>query len=177
MASKKGSNSVVKTFNTSVDLPQATLGKSIDMLNKSLADTLDLFSQLKQAHWNVKGMEFYQLHLLFDEFAEHAEGWVDEIAERATALGGYATGTVRMAAGSSRLPEYPTSAVDGVAHTRAVVEHLGLYAKPSAPRSMLPIKQATPARRISSRRSADVSTRISGSPKPICKANALPTHR
>jgi len=128
MASKKGSNSVVKTFNTSVDLPQATLGKSIDLLNKSLADTLDLFSQLKQAHWNVKGMEFYQLHLLFDEFAEHAEGWVDEIAERATALGGYATGTVRMAAGSSRLPEYPTSAVDGVAHTRAVVERLGLYA-------------------------------------------------
>jgi starvation-inducible DNA-binding protein len=98
------------------------------MLNQSLADTFDLFSQLKQAHWNLKGKDFYQLHLLFDEFAAHAEEWVDMIAERVTQLGGYATGTVRMAAASTSLPEFPTDATDGMEHTKAVVERLAFYA-------------------------------------------------
>lgn len=128
MASKKASNPAARTFKTSVKLPADTLNKSVASLNQALADTLDLYSQLKQAHWNLKGKDFYSLHLLFDEFAAHAEGWVDEIAERVTAIGGYATGTVRMAAGSSSLPEYPTDATNGDEHTKAVVERLGLYA-------------------------------------------------
>lgn len=128
MANKKSTDGASRTFSTSVKLPADTLEKSIATLNQALADSLDLYSQLKQAHWNLKGKDFYSLHLLFDEFAEHAEGWIDEIAERATALGGYATGTVRMAAGSTRLPEYPTDATTGDEHTRAVVERLGFYA-------------------------------------------------
>ena len=128
MASKKGSNPADRTFTTSVKLPAETLGKSVASLNQSLADTLDLYSQLKQAHWNLKGKDFYSLHLLFDEFAGHAEEWVDEIAERVTALGGYATGTVRMSAAGSRLPEYPTDATTGAEHTKAVVERLAAYA-------------------------------------------------
>ena len=117
-----------RTFKTSIDLASEIRSESIVLLNQSLADSLDLYSQLKQAHWNVKGTTFYQLHLLFDEFAEHADGFIDLIAERVTALGGYATGTARMAAANSRLPEYPTDAVEGVDHVRAVVERLSLYA-------------------------------------------------
>ena len=117
-----------RTFKTSIDLASEIRSESIVLLNQSLADSLDLYSQLKQAHWNVKGTTFYQLHLLFDEFAEHADGFIDLIAERVTALGGYATGTARMAAANSRLPEYPTDAVEGVDHVRAVVEHLSRYA-------------------------------------------------
>jgi starvation-inducible DNA-binding protein len=79
----------------------------IDLLNQQLADTFDLFSQIKQAHWNVKGMDFIQLHELFDDLAEQVEGYVDLIAERATTLGGTALGTARMSAASSRLPECP----------------------------------------------------------------------
>jgi starvation-inducible DNA-binding protein len=128
MANKKTTDPANRTFATSVKLPEATLASSIKMLNQSLADTFDLFSQLKQAHWNLKGKDFYQLHLLFDEFAAHAEGWVDMIAERVTQLGGYATGTVRMAASSTALPEFPTDATDGMEHTKAVVAVLGMYA-------------------------------------------------
>ena len=117
-----------KSFKTSIDLSADVRAKSIELLNQSLADSLDLYSQLKQAHWNVKGPNFYQLHLLFDDFAEHAEGFIDLIAERVTMLGGYATGTVRMSAANSRLPEYPTNAVDGMEHVRAVVERLANYA-------------------------------------------------
>jgi starvation-inducible DNA-binding protein len=117
-----------RTFSTSNDLEADVREKSVALLNQQLADSLDLFSQLKQAHWNVKGKDFYQLHLLFDEFAAHAEEWIDEIAERATALGGYATGTVRMSAAATTLPEYPTDVTEGMDHTRCVVERLAAYA-------------------------------------------------
>lgn len=85
----------------------------VDELNKTLADFADLYSQTKHAHWNVVGEEFYMWHKLFDELAEGIEGYSDTLAERIAALGGYAYGTLRMAARSSRLPEFPESALNG----------------------------------------------------------------
>jgi len=117
-----------RTFQTAVDIPAATRTAMIALLNQALADTSDLYSQTKQAHWNVKGIHFYQLHLLFDELAALREGEADEIAERATELGGYATGTVRMAAASSRLPEMPSDIDDGVDYVQALVERYGIHA-------------------------------------------------
>jgi starvation-inducible DNA-binding protein len=80
----------------------------ITLLNTHLACTSDLLSQTKQAHWNVRGPHFMSLHLLFDQLAEGLEGYVDVIAERAAALGGYVNGTVRMAAAQSKIEEYPS---------------------------------------------------------------------
>jgi starvation-inducible DNA-binding protein len=117
-----------KTFTTHIDIPAEKREALIKDLNASLADTFDLFSQIKQAHWNVKGKDFIQLHLLFDEIAEEIEEFVDELAERVATLGGYATGTVRMAAANSSLPEYPTDAVEGMQHVAALVERFGHYA-------------------------------------------------
>src|SRR3712207_9098351 len=79
-----------RTFETAVDLPAETRAAMIQLLNQELADTADLYSQTKQAHWNVKGIHFYQLHLLFDQLAEKRQGEADELAERATEIGGYA---------------------------------------------------------------------------------------
>jgi starvation-inducible DNA-binding protein len=117
-----------RTFETAVDLPTRTRVAMIALLNQELADTADLYSQTKQAHWNVKGIHFYQLHLLFDQLAEKRQGEADELAERATELGGYALGTVRMAAASSRLPEIPTDINAGVDYVRALVERYGIHA-------------------------------------------------
>lgn len=103
-----------KAFTTRIDLPSGTREKMIALLNQQLADVFDLYSQTKQAHWNVKGAQFYPLHELFDKLAEILAGFVDMIAERATALGGMAMGTARMAAGASRLPELPLDAVDSL---------------------------------------------------------------
>src|SRR6266699_5553522 len=75
-------------YETENDLPKAARVVLIGILNQKLADIIDLQTQLKQAHWNVKGPHFIGLHKLFDEINEEAEEWVDEIAERATALGG-----------------------------------------------------------------------------------------
>ncbi len=118
----------VRQFPTHIDIPADKRESLCELLNGHLADTFDLMSQVKQAHWNVKGKDFYQLHLLFDEIAEELEEFVDKIAERCTSLGGYATGTARMAAEHSRLPEYPTDAVQGRDHVEALVERFGQYA-------------------------------------------------
>jgi starvation-inducible DNA-binding protein len=117
-----------KTFKTSIDIPAGTRAEIIDLCNQQLADTADLQSQIKQAHWNIKGPEFIALHKLYDELAEEVEGYIDEIAERVTQLGGYANGTVRMAAANSRLPEFPTDATLDMDTVAALVERYANYA-------------------------------------------------
>src|SRR6201747_1134232 len=97
-------------FKTKNDLSEAIRVKAIELLNARLADAIDLQTQTKQAHWNVKGPNFIALHKLFDEINESVEDYVDEIAERVVQLGGIAEGTARMAANRSSLPEY---VVDG----------------------------------------------------------------
>ena len=92
---------------TAIDLPSKGRAALVEILNQQLANVSDLQSQTKQAHWNVRGPEFYQLHKLFDDLAEPLAGHIDTIAERAVTLGGFALGTVRCAANSSELDEFP----------------------------------------------------------------------
>jgi starvation-inducible DNA-binding protein len=92
---------------TAIDLPASARASLVTLLNQQLANISDLYSQTKQAHWNVRGKDFYQLHKLFDDLAEPLEEFIDTIAERAVTLGGLATGTVRNAAAASELPEFP----------------------------------------------------------------------
>ena len=113
--------------NTRIDLSAKTRSQVVDILNESLGKTFDLFSQVKQAHWNVKGHQFYQLHLLFDEIAGETLEYVDELAERITALGGTALGTVRMAAYASDLDEYPADIVESMDHVAALSDRFASY--------------------------------------------------
>ncbi|MEP6940503.1 MAG: DNA starvation/stationary phase protection protein Dps [Rudaea sp.] len=96
------------------DLKLKLRDSMVALLNAQLSDTLDLYTQVKQAHWNVKGPHFIALHELFDKLAEDLEGPVDDIAERVTSLGGVALGTARIAAGASRLKELPHDGLDGL---------------------------------------------------------------
>jgi len=112
-------------FPTSVDIPEEQRAQITAILNLRLADTIDLKSQAKQAHWNVKGLAFYELHLLFDKVAEHLDDAADILAERITALGGVAGGTIREAAAKSTIPEYPIDAVRGTEHITALSLRLG----------------------------------------------------
>ncbi|MCI0708690.1 MAG: DNA starvation/stationary phase protection protein Dps [Chloroflexi bacterium] len=113
---------------TSVHLDEATRVQMIDLLNQHLADMFDLYSQTKQAHWNVKGMNFIQLHELFDELAATVLPFVDEIAERVTALGGVALGTARLAAANTRLTNMPTDLVTGQDFVTALVDRFAFVA-------------------------------------------------
>src|SRR5579885_2314255 len=99
-----------KLFPNRHDLPADARQKLVELLNQQLADTADLRTQTKHAHWNVKGPNFIALHKLFDELADELNEFADEIAERATALGGFAAGTARVVAAKTRLPEFPQGA-------------------------------------------------------------------
>ncbi len=105
---------------TKNDLAKKNREKLVEMLNLRLADAIDLKTQAKQAHWNVKGSHFIGLHELFDQVATAVEADVDLIAERVTALGGTAMGTARVVARESTLSEYPLEIVDGTAHVDAL---------------------------------------------------------
>ncbi|ADI13491.1 DNA starvation/stationary phase protection protein Dps [Truepera radiovictrix] len=116
------------TFSTRIDIEEGVRKELIDILNQQLADATDLFTQTKQAHWNVKGMDFFQLHELFDDLAKRARNFADLLAERVTALGGAALGTVRMAAEATTLPEYPLETVQGHEVVDLMVERWAAYA-------------------------------------------------
>jgi starvation-inducible DNA-binding protein len=92
----------------------------VDLLNQQLANLMDLYSQTKHAHWNVKGNNFIAIHELFDKLAEDVEERIDKIAERAVALGGYAKGTARLVAEASHLDEFP----EGVTNSESTLEIL-----------------------------------------------------
>jgi starvation-inducible DNA-binding protein len=116
-------------FKTMNDLSETTRGKAVELLNARLADAIDLQTQTKHAHWNVKGPNFIALHELFDKINEDVEDYVDDIAERAVQLGGIVEGTVRMAAKRSALSEYPANAVDGRSHVEALSSVLAAFGK------------------------------------------------
>jgi starvation-inducible DNA-binding protein len=111
------------------DLPAQTRTGMIPILNARLADTIDLFHQAKQAHWNVKGRNFIALHKLFDEIAEAADEHMDLIAERAVQLGGVAEGTIQIGARRSELEPYPLEISDDQDHVAAMSAALAAYGK------------------------------------------------
>ena len=114
---------------TRIDLPAKTRARVIALLNARLADAIDLQMQAKQAHWNVKGPQFIALHELFDGVAAAMAGHVDEMAERITALGGVAEGTVQAVAARSKLDVYPIEISEGRAHIDALAEALARCGK------------------------------------------------
>jgi starvation-inducible DNA-binding protein len=116
-----------KMYETENDLPENRRAKLNALMNLRLASAVDLQTQIKQAHWNVKGPSFIGLHELFDQVDEAVESYVDMIAERIVQLGGIAEGTARVAAARSRLPEYPLNIAEGMAHAQAVSHVLATF--------------------------------------------------
>ena len=108
-------------------LAEEVRSQSANLLNARLADTMDLYMQLKQAHWNVKGDAFIGLHQLFDQVAAIMLAHVDEIAERVTALGGTAQGTIAEVAENTTLRAYPLDIFDGPDHLDACVKAFAAF--------------------------------------------------
>ncbi|MCS6836797.1 MAG: DNA starvation/stationary phase protection protein Dps [Anaerolineae bacterium] len=121
-------SSTTRARTTRINLDPTVRDQMAALLNQQLANAFDLYSQAKQAHWNVKGMHFIALHKLFDEIAEEVLESVDDLAERVTALGAEALGTARMAAQNSALAEFPSDLSSGEAFVEALAERLAAYA-------------------------------------------------
>jgi starvation-inducible DNA-binding protein len=108
-------------------LPEEARVQIADMLNARLADGLDLHSQIKVAHWNIKGPQFAALHPLFETFAVSLAAHNDTFAERSVTLGAKAYGTARHVAKTSRLPEYPQETTRDMDHVRLLSERIEIY--------------------------------------------------
>lgn len=124
----KAASATVRTFPSSVGVPENNRQAIIALLNQRLADSVDLKSQVKWAHWNVKGMHFIAVHELFDSVASHLEDQTDSLAERITTLGGVANGTVRESAAKSGLKEADLSAVDAASMLKFLVHNVAHHA-------------------------------------------------
>jgi starvation-inducible DNA-binding protein len=108
-------------------LPEPARAAIADALNARLADGLDLHSQIKVAHWNIKGPGFAALHPLFETFALSLANHNDSIAERAVTLGAKAYGTARHVAQASGIPDYPQETTRDLEHVKLLAERIEKY--------------------------------------------------
>ena len=115
-------------FKTKNDLLEATRVKVVEVLNARLADCIDLETQTKQAHWNVKGLQFFQVHEMLDTLRDDLDEYNDTMAERVAQLGGTPLGTTQTTIKSSSLPPYPTEISAIEEHLKAMVERTGMVA-------------------------------------------------
>src|SRR5262245_59986500 len=118
-----------RVYATKNDLPERTRLEVIRLLNQRLADSIDLQTQCKQAHWNVKGPTFIALHKLFDDINEDVEGYTDLIAERVVQMGGVAEGTVGLVVELSTLVDYPIGLATGSEHVAALSDALAAFGR------------------------------------------------
>lgn len=119
----------VPLYPTKNDLPEAGRIQVIQLLNQRLADCIDLQTQCKQAHWNVKGPNFIALHKLFDDINDDVEAYVDLLAERVVQLGGIADGTARSVASRTSLLDYPLTLSTGAEHVAALSDVLAQFGR------------------------------------------------
>lgn len=89
-------------------------------LNRVLVNLVDLPVLGKQAHWNITGKNFRDIHLQLDEVIDTARSHGDLIAERLRALRAVPDGRIGTVARRTELPEYPEGLVD-VGKTVALV--------------------------------------------------------
>src|SRR5438128_6187403 len=96
--------------------PNEQQAKLIELLNRRLADAIDLQLQSRQAYWNVKGPHFMALRELFDKVVQAVEEDANLIAEHIVQLGGMAEGTAHAVARRTSLDEYLLATADGKGH-------------------------------------------------------------
>ncbi len=110
-------------------LPAEQQAKLIELLNRRLADAIDLQLQSRQAYWNVKGPHFMALRELFDKVAHGVEEYTSLIAEHIVQLGGTAEGTAHAVARRSSLDEYRLATANGNGHIDALSTTLAAFGK------------------------------------------------
>jgi starvation-inducible DNA-binding protein len=121
-------STVKQLYNTHINLSVQTRATIVEMLNAMLSDAFDLYTQTKFAHWNVKGANFIATHELFDKIADEVSDAIDDIAERITALGGVAGGSIQEIAQQTTLPHFPKGIEGTESYIRALAERVGVFA-------------------------------------------------
>lgn len=96
-----------------------------DKLNGLLADYQLFYQNLRGLHWNIKGKEFFELHVKFEEFYNDAIIKIDEIAERILTLEGEPLHTYSAYLKASEIKE-EKSVTDGVKGVEIIIKNFGV---------------------------------------------------
>lgn len=113
------STTTTRTFSRNTLNEEASL-QTAQQLQKRLVDLIDLGLLLKQAHWNVIGMNFRSVHLQLDEVIDSVRAASDEFAERISTLGIAADGRSLTVSQDTELEQYPS----GFVRTEQTVRHV-----------------------------------------------------
>jgi starvation-inducible DNA-binding protein len=70
-----------------ISLDEREVKPVVDLLNDYLANYHIHYQKLRGCHWNIKGSNFFTLHVKFEELYTEAQNTIDEIAERVLTLG------------------------------------------------------------------------------------------
>jgi len=95
------------------------------VLQSTLVDLIDLSLVAKQAHWNVVGANFRSAHLQLDELVTASRQYVDDVAERANAIGISPNGKAKTVVESSGIPDYPDNWQSVESTVANIVDALG----------------------------------------------------
>jgi len=79
----------------SIGIPDHNLEEVATLLNTLLADEYVLFTKTRNAHWNITGLSFYEMHKLFQAQYETLDIIIDDIAERVRSIGHFALGSLK----------------------------------------------------------------------------------
>lgn len=93
-------------------------------LQKVLVDLIELHIQGKQAHWNLLGSNFRDLHLQLDEIVDAARGFSDEVAERMRAVYLVPDGRSSTVSRETSLAEFPEGPVETTDVVDLIVERM-----------------------------------------------------
>lgn len=76
-------------------IPDKDIEEIVTILNTLLADEYVLYTKTRNAHWNINGPNFFELHKFFETQYEVIDVMIDEIAERVRSLGHFALGSLK----------------------------------------------------------------------------------
>ncbi len=103
----KTNNQEESTMNPNIGLADEQRTAVVKILNTLLSDEYVLYTKTRNYHWNVLGPQFNDLHKFFEEQYTELTEVVDDVAERARSLGGWALGTLKEFSQHARLNEHP----------------------------------------------------------------------
>ncbi len=93
-----------------------------DMLNVLLADEFVLYTQTRNAHWNVEGADFYDKHKFFETLYGEVIEKVDSVAERARQLGYASDATLATYLSKTRLKEVEFPKKDSLSFIKVLLD-------------------------------------------------------
>ncbi len=118
----------METHKTANSLNDNSKTTAIELLNARVAEGIDLALLTKQAHWNLRGLQFVAIHEMLDCFRTQLDDHTDTMAERVVQLGGTAMGTTQAVAAATTLPPYPTDIHVIKDHLKELVHRYGQFA-------------------------------------------------